>query len=297
MADIAGGSAPNGPPPANISAAAIQDFQNVNFLENLESAFFEQAVQNLTAWNVDGILDPIIDVVTRVQAQEVIHVQTATNILNHFNKPTFSPCKYQFPVTDVESFLQLANVITSVGIGAVINVASGLALTDPGLVQGPASIIALEARHDAFFRVTGLGVVPNPAPFDTRISAGYALNLNTPFIIKNSCASMPNFTAIPPMTAEVQSTTTGSSGPITFDIDTTQVSQSALAKTLYIGWVNQANVVNYQPATVSGGKVTSTIPSGLANIAFAALTAQNTATNVNDLTTVTIAGPAPVQIS
>ncbi len=79
--------------------------------------------------------------------------------------------------------------------------------------------------------------------------------------------------------------------------DTTQVKQSDLAKTLYIGWVNQANVVNYQAATVSNGKVTSTIPSGMAGLAFAALTAQNTAQDVNSLTSATLAGPAPVQIS
>ena len=57
-------------------------------------------------------------------------------------------------------------------------------------------------------------------------------------------------------------------------------------------------MVNYQPATVDGaGVVKSTIPEGMAGIAFAALTGQKTAGNVTDLTSVTLAGPAPVQIS
>ncbi|KAL6721531.1 hypothetical protein ACLMJK_000635 [Lecanora helva] len=299
VADVAGGAPPNGPPPANISDAAVKDFQGVNFLENLESAFFEQGLQNLTnKWNDNHKIHLAIDIVTKVQAQEAIHVQTAKNILNHFNKATFTPCKYQFPVSNAKEFFGLANIITSVGIGAVINVASGLALTDPTLVPGPASILAIEARHDAFFRAeSGVSKIPNPAPFDTRISAAYALNLASPFIVKDSCASMPDFSKIPALESEARGKTTGSHGPIVFSFDPSEVKKSDLDKKLYIGWVNQANVVQYTPADVSDGKVTTSISSGLAGLAFAALTAQNDAKDVNALTEATLAGPAPVQIS
>ena len=299
VADAAGGAPPNGPPPMNISDGAVKDFQGVNFLENLEAAFFEEGLQNLTnVWNGDHKFDRAIEVVTKVQAQEVIHVQTAQNILNHFKKPTFTPCKYQFPVSTAEEFFELSNVITSAGIGAVINVASELALTDPTLVPGPASILAIEARHDAFFRgKSGVSNIPNPTPFDTRISAVYALNLASAFIVKGSCAAMPDFPVIPPLKAEVFGKTTGSSGPITFDFDSSSVSKDKLAKDLFIGWVNQANIVNYTPATVKDGKVTSTIPYGLAGFAFAALTNQKDALDVNALTPLTLAGPAGVQIS
>jgi len=298
VADIAGGAPPNGAPPMNISDNAVKGFQAVNFLENMESAFFEQGLQNLTNyWNNDHKLDLAIDVVTKVQAQEVIHVQTAENILNHFKKPTFSPCKYQFPVANADEFFTLANVITCAGIGGVINLASGLAMTDPSLVPGPASILAIEARHDAFFRrAASVSDIPNPAPFDTRISAAYALNLASAFVVKDTCA-MPSFPVIPPLKATVYGKTTGSSGPIVFEFDATKVNKDSLAKDLYIGWVNQANVVQYTPASVSNGRVVSTIPSGMAGLAFAALTAQKDALDVNALTAVTLAGPAPVQIS
>ena len=84
-----------------------------------------------------------------------------------------------------------------------------------------------------------------------------------------------------------------------FSYDTTAVSKEDLSRDLYIGWVNQANVVNYQPATVVDGEgiVKSEIPQGMAGMAFAALTGQDKAVDVGDLTAVTIAGPAPVQIS
>lgn len=298
-AATAGGGPPNGPPPLGISPGAIANFSGVNFLENLESAFFLEGLQNLTTkWNTDHRHDHAIDVVTRVQAQELIHVQTAEGILKANGAPTFTPCKYTFPVGNADEFFALANVITSVGLGAVVDVVASLALTDPGTVQGPASILAIEARHDAFFRQRSVSDVPNPAPFDTRISAAYALNLAAPFIVKGSCAATPAFPVIPALTAKVTGKTTGSGGPIKFVFDTTAVSKEDLSKGLYIGWVNQANVVDYQPATVDGeGVVTSTIAGGMAGIAFAALTGQNTKTDVNSLTAVTIAGPAPVQIS
>lgn len=297
IATTAGGGPPNGPAPLGISASAIIDFQGVNFLENMESEFFLQGLHNLSKWNTHHQYDHAIDVVKRVHAQEVIHVQTAEDILKANNAPTLTPCKYTFPVSTPDEFFALANIITSVGIGAVINVVSGLALTDPKIVQGPASILAIEARHDAFFRHHSVSKIPNPAPFDTRISSTYALNLASPFIVKGSCKT-PNFPVIPALKAEVTCKTTGSSGPITFSLDPTAVSKESLSKTLYIGWINQANVVHYQPATVNDkGTVKSTIPEGMAGIAFAALTGQNTIEDVNGLTNVTIAGPAPVQIS
>lgn len=298
IATTAGGAPPNGPAPLHISPSAIANFSVVNFLENLESAFFLEGLQNLTKWNTHHQYDHAIDVVTRVQAQELIHVQTAEDILKANNAPTFAPCKYTFPVSNADEFFALANIITSVGIGAVLDVISGLAVSDPTIVQGPASILAIEARHDAFFRHHSVSDIPNPAPFDTRISGTYALNLGSPFIVKDSCAATPTFTTIPALNAVVTGKTTGSSGPIKFSFDATAVSKQDLSKDLYIGWVNQANVVNYQPATVDGaGVVKSTIPEGMAGIAFAALTGQKTAGNVTDLTSVTLAGPAPVQIS
>ena len=108
---------------------------------------------------------------------------------------------------------------------------------------------------------------------------------------------MPSFPVIPGLKqTSGASPLTGSSGAISFSFEAGEVKIDT-GKSYYIGWVNQANVVNYTPATISNGNVATTIPDGLAGLAFAALTAQNTALDVNTLTGVTVAGPAPVQIS
>lgn len=295
---IAGGGVPNTGAPT-VSQDAITSFQAINFLENMESAFFLQALHNLTAWNTDGRYDRAIDVVARVQTQEIIHVQDAIAVLKANKARTFAPCKYIFPVTSPPEFFALANIITSVGIGAVIDVAANLAKTDPAIVAGPASILAVEARHDTFFRQMSFGGIPNPTPFDTRISALYALSLASPFIVPGSCGSnTPSFAPIPAMKALSAENTTGTSAPLLFTIDTAHIDPSVWRKPLSIGWINQANVVVYTALVVEkAGIVETKIPEGLGGLAFAVLTGQAEALDVNSLTPLTIAGPAPVQIS
>ena len=298
FAELAGGGPPNGKLPPNISNTAIADFQAVNFLENFESGFFEQAIEWIGGWNKDRKYDELLDVVTKIHAQEQIHVATAEGILNNYHRQTFKPCTYKFPdVHDVDDFVDLASTITVTGIGAVINLIAGLAVTDPELVQGPASILGNEARQDAFWRVNTLGLkFPEPAAFDTRISALYALSLASQFV--SDCeGNEPKFVPLPPLTAQVHKsrTVTGTNYPISFTFDPKQVKNST--SDVFIGWVNQANVVQYTPAKVSNGKVDSTFPSGLNGVAFAALTNQNKFPDVGNLTLATLAGPAPVRVS
>ena len=68
VAPIAGGGLPNGGAPTGISASAIASFQGVNFLENMESAFFQEGLNNLTRWNQHGEYDFTSDVVRQVHA-------------------------------------------------------------------------------------------------------------------------------------------------------------------------------------------------------------------------------------
>ena len=59
---------PNAPPPPTLSNITLNDFQVAEYLENMESAFFQAGVKNLTLWGVDGYPANTLDVVTRVAA-------------------------------------------------------------------------------------------------------------------------------------------------------------------------------------------------------------------------------------
>jgi hypothetical protein len=72
-------------------------------------------------------------------------------------------------MNSTKDFFELTHVITSVGISATIRVAECLAVTDLLFIRSISLMLAVESRHDAFFRQT-LGKVLNPAAFDTRLS-------------------------------------------------------------------------------------------------------------------------------
>ena len=301
-ASVSGGAVPP-PAPTGLSKGALDLFTVVNFLENLEAAFFEEGLNNITQhWSSQDQHREALAVVQAVQAQEVTHVDTAKAILTANNTPTLAPCKYTFPVEALDPFIALAQDITSVGLSYVISVTDMLAASpveaDRAAVGGPSSIAPVEARHDAFFRIrshSGLKL-PNPAPFDTAISANVVLNLASQFVVPGSCPQpIPAFTAFPSMSVAGKA-----SGLISFQIgDATALSKYSSGQ-LSTVWVNQAFSLLFKPVTAidkEKGVITSTIPEGLAGVAYAALTNSTTATTVEQLNDETVAGPAIVHIS
>lgn len=294
--------------PGTISQNAIGDFQVANFLENLESNFFQVGLANLTAWGTAGYTGNVNNLATvaKCAAQEEVHVASIETLLQQNGGQTINPCQYSFPVSNAEEFFALANIITSVGIGAIFDLQDGVSKTDPGLEVQVAGIVTVESRHDAFFRMTA-GEVPNPTPFDTRISAAWAYNLALDFVIPGSCgsglpSSITSLPVFPPLgligTNEPAFASTNSIGTLVFTVNTNQLPSAWNSKPLFIGWVNQELPVIYTPVTIiNGNQLQTQVPTGLNGMAFAALTSQNTAPDVASLTAATIAGPLPIPIS
>lgn len=247
-----------------------------------------------------------MNAVAKAAAQEEVHVASIQTLLAHNGAQVINPCQYAFPVNTAVDFFALANIITSVGIGALFDLQDGVSKTDPGLEVIVSAIVTLEARHDAFFRMTA-GEAPNPSPFDTRISGAWAYNLALDFVVPGSCggglpASITGIPVFPPLglvgTNEPMFTSTNSIGTLVFTVNTGALPSGWNSAPLFIGWVNQELAPIYTPVTiVNGNQLQTQVPTGLAGMAFAALTNQNTATTVTDLTAATLAGPLPVPIS
>jgi Ferritin-like domain len=138
--------------------------------------------------------------------QKEVHLQTLVNLLTINNATPSPPCSYSFLINSTKDFFELAYVITSAGIGATIRVAECLAVTDPLFIRSVSSMLAIESRHDAFFRQT-LDKVLNPAAFDTRLSDIWAYNLALTFVIPESCLvkvvapTLPRLIAVKPTVA------------------------------------------------------------------------------------------------
>jgi hypothetical protein len=300
----AGGSLLDASNPKNISQSALDGFTVANFIENVEAAFFAQALTNLTSDSaltqakVNGL--SISEVVTKVAAQEAaVHVATIESLLTSNGAKAVAPCKYIFPVANTDDFLAQANAITVTNISAVNDLSALIAQTGPDLVTSTSSIITVEARHEAFFRVA-VEEAPDPTPFDTPLSPAYAFNLILGYVQPDSCPQLPNLPVLPQLTIASQSpaTTLGSPAMAPTSVAFSFDSSIKVKSKLLVGWLNQANEPVYSTLAVIGaGKGTTTVPKGLNGVAFAAVTNQSTETTVDGLTAATAAGPVATTIS
>jgi hypothetical protein len=297
----AGGGVPVGNSAIQLSDDGISGFQVANFLENVEAAFFAAAQSNLTkdaaftATPAKGL--SISDTLTKIVAQEQVHVATVENLLASNNAFTIPACTSILPIGNNNNFLAKANIITSASIGAVVSLSAALAKSDPDAVSSVTPILSVESRHDAFFRISSSDV-PNPNPFDTALSATYAYNIILSFVDTSSCPKLLPLPILPALniTSPALTAAAPSTPPTTISFTIGDMSAEKSAA-LFIGWLNQANAPVYTAATVMGGKGTADVPKGLTGMAFAALTNQSTGLTLDDLTSNTLAGPAAVLIS
>jgi hypothetical protein len=170
------------------------------------------------------------------------------------------------------------------------------------LLKLVSSILAVESRHDAFFRQVQ-GAVPNPAPFDTGSTYIWDYNRALSFITPGSCPVEVPVPVLPRLTVTQQATapymnSTNSTIPYQFTWDPTQMPFIVEeGKDLLVGWVNQMNMPTYTTLTSTGqGQGTSIAPREMNGVAFAVIATQQY-NNVNDLASGMLAGPVIVPIS
>lgn len=170
------------------------------------------------------------------------------------------------------------------------------------MVKSIASILAVESRHDAFFRLIE-GEVPNPTPFDTGISNIWAYNFALSFIVPGSCSVEVPLPILPtlsisnaPHSGSTNSTVNKSIREFTWDpAQATFVAEAG--KQLLVGWVNQLDVPVYTPLNITvKGQGTALVPHEMNGVAFAVVTTQWPG-NANDLALATLAGPIAVKLS
>ena len=212
-------------------------------------------------------------------------------------------CTYTFPYTDPTSFVDLANMITSVGIGAYLGGAAPLA-DNAVLLTTASSILTVEARHDSYLRA-GLGGSPFPTAFDTTLTAPFAYSLAQMFIV--SCpAQLPiiilpklNVTA-PPPSPHLTPVPAGTILDLAWDPSTFFVPVDPNAP-LYVAMINQApaNPPVFEQVTITGtGTGTVPVPANVSGAAFAVLTTFSGGLDENALSSFgTLAGPAEIIVS
>lgn len=171
------------------------------------------------------------------------------------------------------------------------------------LAETSSSILAVEARHNAFLR-TGLGSSPFPTTFDTGLTAVWAYNLAQQFVVSCPVTSdlglvrLPQLNLMEPIPAPPVAAGT----PITFTWDPNSLLIHVSPSTpLYMAAVSQ-NVSDliWGPATRTGlGSGSVSVPSALPNgSVFACLTTFSGGLTLDELTEFgTLAGPIEITVS
>ena len=172
---------------ARLATAQTQltsDVEVLNFaltLEHLEAAFYELAGQ--FDFGQDPFNNPISEFVNLAGEHEDQHVTTLTQVITDLGGEPVGPAQYDFGVTDAQSFLSTAMTLENVGVSAYDGAAQFL--QSPDLLTAAGTIVAVEARHAAYFNLV-TGTIPFPAAFETPMTPQEVLDAAGGFIISGS---------------------------------------------------------------------------------------------------------------
>lgn len=272
--------------------AAITDADILNYaltLEHLEDKFYREGLANFTwaDFKKAGYSETFYKNIKEVSYDETTHVSFLTSALKAANATPVAECTYAFGVTDVNSFVATAAILEGVGVSAYLGAAASimqkLYLTAAG------SILTVEARHTSYIRA-GLKESPFPQAFDAPLDFNEVYTLAAPFI--KSC---PSSNPALPVKAFPMLSVDPSCGAVTTNksitLETMTAMQGAQDQQYYAAWIAVTGPT-FVPATVSGTKITTTVPAGFHGQSYVVITKQNA--NVTDDTVV--AGPAIVEI-
>lgn len=161
------------------------------------------------------------------------------------NVPAVPQCTKIVQVESTDEFLARSNLITSAAIGFIITTGvSDAGSMDPGLVGPLASILTVEGKQDAFFRMVAR-LAPSASPLDTAIPDSWAVKLALDLVDPNSCPQIPAVEILPQLTVTNPPFTAKPMNPLpaemSFTFDPVRVPNAA-GTPLFIAWANQANI-------------------------------------------------------
>jgi rubrerythrin len=160
-----------------LAETAPNDVKILNFaltLENLEAAFYKAALAPAV-----GLAGEVRALATEFGAHEVEHANALSQLITQLgDKPDPAP-KVKFPLSDQASFVKLAVALEETGIGAYNGAAT--LLQSPDLISAAGTIVQVEARHAAAFRMLS-GQDPAPDAFDKPLAPPEVLTRIQPFV-------------------------------------------------------------------------------------------------------------------
>ncbi|KAJ7656609.1 ferritin-like domain-containing protein [Mycena rosella] len=267
----------------------ITDPQVLNYaltLEHLEATFYKQGLEKFSNGDfiAAGYPEWAHGRFTQIRDHEATHVTFLTTALEAAGAKAVEACEYDFGITDVASFVNLAETLEAVGTAAYTGGAQFISTKE--YLTAAASILAVEARHAAWLASAVKQSSAWDTAFQTPLAPNPVYSLAAPLIKScpaSNAALLPALTAYPALTfgpsARVGTTTT-----LNFAAPPKATSQ------LFMAFVSGPATPVFVPIQ-SGNQVA--IPSALRGLVFCFVT--NDGGKVDDSTIV--AGPATLNVA
>lgn len=237
-------------------------------LEHLENAFYKKALNTMpeTAFIEAGFTPEFYSNLKYIAHDEESHVQLLTAGITAAGGQPVAPCEYNFPMTDVKSFLGLSAILEGVGTSAYLGGAPLITSKDYLTVAG--AILVAEALHTSMQR-QAVGYVPSANPYGTPLSPSPVFTLAAGFIVScpESNAALP-FKAFPALTA-VQGLPASPGMPFEFSVE------GDLPAEFFVTFVNGLDITSVAPSGLNGKRFMATPPSGYGGQAYALVTSAN----------------------
>ncbi len=186
----------------------VSDVDILNYalvLERLEYEFYQRYLNRFSQRQIEGaaifngfgskVRSKIYQNLEEIRDHEETHVDTLIAVIKKLGGTPVGESEYKFPVTDVKSFIAVAQTLEDTGVTAYDGAIAYI--HRPGLQTASATIATVEARHASYLRLLN-GEVPFPEPFDDAVAPQKVCEAVDPFITKSPfnlkafCESLPN---------------------------------------------------------------------------------------------------------
>ncbi|MCJ1359641.1 MAG: hypothetical protein MMC33_009643 [Icmadophila ericetorum] len=276
--------------PVQKRQAGVTDADILQFaltLEHLENVFYKGGISTYpeSEFIAAGFSQDFYNNLKFVVHDEEQHVELLTSALAAAGASPVAACTYDFPYTDVFSFVALASVLEGVGTSAYLGAAP--LISSKAYLGVAGAILVTEALHTSLERFN-IGEVAPANPYATALGLNEVFTLAASFIVScpSTNAALP-VKAFPALTAtQGEPTSIG----ITFTFTTATPPSGTFFVTFFSG-LSTTSV----PATYANGVITTTIPDTASGQTYAVLTSTNVTGTLSDADV--LAGPAILEVT
>lgn len=271
-------------------APAVTDLDILQYaltLEHLENVFYKEAISKFTEADfvAAGFSAAYFQNLLYIVHDEEQHVELLTTSIKGTGATPVAACVYDFPITDVKSFVTLASVLEGVGTSAYLG-GAGL-ITSKEYLGVAGSILVTESLHTAIQRFN-LNEIAPASPYGTALGLNDVYTMAAAFI--KSCPS-----SNPALPVKAFPTLTATQGiPASVGIPFTFSVEGSVPDSFFVTFCSGLDTVSV-PGTMENGMISAHIPDIAMGQTYVFITSSSA--NKTVLDSMVLFGPTAIEVT